>query len=256
MTDFVTRIHGQLPIIITAPHGGLLKPDSIPDRVKGTSPLLADMHTMKIATLIGHGLESHYQASPHILLNKISRRKADVNRSREEGAETPEGEEVWDTYHNNLQEIIDSVINQYEHGLLIDIHGQTHTHEQVELGYLLEHAQLTSDELEHTILNASSIQSLAKRTSHPISLLMSFGDSLLSHSIPATPSTVYPVPDEIDYFSGGYTTCHYSNQLDIIQIEIPKHLRFDDQGQKSIIDAIVYATTKLIDHYYLMKSKI
>jgi N-formylglutamate amidohydrolase len=115
---------GVLPLIITAGHGGTDKPTSIPDRKQKGSLLLADMYTKEIAEGIGRGIQNHYEnAPPHVIMNLISRKKADVNRSIEEGTETKEGEFVWNEYHNYVQEAVDCVLKEYNYGLMIDIHG-------------------------------------------------------------------------------------------------------------------------------------
>lgn len=116
---------GSLPIVITAPHGGLDRPSSIPDRKQEGNLFLADMKTKEIAEAVGRGIHDHFKyAAPHMVLSKISRRKVDLNRSLKEGTESKNGEKVWQEYHGYVQEAIDSVLKEHQHGILLDFHGK------------------------------------------------------------------------------------------------------------------------------------
>lgn len=123
-TNGVYSKSGNLPLIITAPHGGQLKPESIPDRTRNGSLLLADMYTKEIASGIAQFISDYYKnAAPYIVMNDIARRKADVNRSLEDGTETKAGEKVWKEYHNRVKCSVESLLKKNEYGLLVDIHG-------------------------------------------------------------------------------------------------------------------------------------
>lgn len=174
---------------------------------------------------------------------------------------------------------MDHVIANYDHGLLLDIHGmcmmhvlqvyifnvivgQTHSHERVELGYLLHKSDLAglSDQaMDKAITSRSSIQALARVSPLlPHELLRgdgSLGDLLETfHSsirtIPS-PSHPYPLSDE-RYFRGGYITQRYhtSSTMDAIQLELPKHLRFTQQGRDTIAAAIADAACYMLETYY------
>ncbi|KAL9558214.1 hypothetical protein PS6_001383 [Mucor atramentarius] len=250
---------GNLPLIITAPHGGFLKPESIPDRTRNGSAILGDMYTKDIALGIEQFVTNHYRnAAPHIIANDISRRKADPNRSLEEGTESEAGEKVWKEYHNRVKDSVERVLEANICGLLVDIH---------ELGYLLSSYELRSDKirLDQAILEKSSIQSLAKRrlrNKAPHRLLRLFGDSIMKSSknqISVLPSSIIPSPIDADYFMGGFTTQYYHNYwngLDAIQVEIPKHLRWNEKNREHVIRALSLAIIKMLDDYYINCSKL
>ncbi|KAK4509933.1 54S ribosomal protein L4 mitochondrial [Mucor velutinosus] len=259
---------GNLPLIITAPHGGLLKPESIPNRIGDGSAILGDMYTKDIALGIEQFIVDHYgNGAPYVVVNNISRRKADPNRSLEEGTETEAGEQVWKAYHGRVKDAVESVLQMSLYGLLVDIHGHTHSSGMIELGYLLSPDELRSDKarLDQAILEKSSIQSLAKRhvkTKAPHRLLGLFGDSIMKSSnnqISVLPSSTIPSPHDGDYFMGGFTTQHYHNYwngLDVVQVEIPKHLRWNKENRQHVIRAISLAIIKMLDQYYLHYSKL
>ncbi|CAO3606702.1 unnamed protein product [Mucor fragilis] len=259
---------GNLPLIITAPHGGLLKPESIPNRIGDGSSVLGDMYTKDIALGIEQFIIEHYgDAFPHVVANDISRRKADPNRSMEEGTETEAGEQVWKAYHGRVKESVESILKTNLCGLLVDIHGHTHSSGRIELGYLLSPDDLRSDRvrLDQAILEKSSIQSLAKRRlkiTEPHRFLALFGDSIIESSanqISVLPSSTLPSPPDADYFVGGFTTQHYHNYwngLDAIQVEIPKHLRWNEKNRQHAIRVISLAIIKMLDQHYIHHSKL
>lgn len=145
--------------------------------------------------------------------------------------------------------------------------GHTHPSGMIELGYLLSPDELRSDaaRLDQAILEKSSIQSLAKRhleNKAPHRFLGLFGDSIMKSSrnqISVLPSSTLTSPDDKDYFMGGFTTQHYHNYwngLDVIQVEIPKHLRWNDKNRQHVIRAISLAIIHMLDHYYIHHSKL
>jgi hypothetical protein len=148
--------------------------------------------------------------------------------------------------------------------------GHTHAHGMVELGYLLEPADLKSNPniLDKIILEKSSIQSLAGRHAHhtkPHHLMRKvFGDSISGHSnISVVPSSMDPEPDNVSYFSGGYTTQNYHYKadkndkgLDVIQIEIPKEFRHIEESRRYLVKSMVLTVISILDTYYISKSKL
>jgi N-formylglutamate amidohydrolase len=47
-----------------------------------------------------------------------------MNRALKEGAETEKGEQVWLEYHHHVENCIQQVLKQFDHGIIIDIHGK------------------------------------------------------------------------------------------------------------------------------------
>lgn len=145
--------------------------------------------------------------------------------------------------------------------------GHTHSSGRIKLGYLLSPDDLRSDRvrLDQAILEKSSIQSLAKRRlkiTEPHRFLALFGDSIIESSanqISVLPSSTLPSPPDADYFVGGFTTQHYHNYwngLDAIQVEIPKHLRWNEKNRQHAIRVISLAIIKMLDQHYIHHSKL
>ncbi|CDH58921.1 n-formylglutamate amidohydrolase [Lichtheimia corymbifera JMRC:FSU:9682] len=273
-SDYVTYHPGNLPLIITAPHGGYLKPKDIPDRKpKNNTALIGDMYTSDIAFAISDAVaDKCHGARPHVVVFHVSRRKVDANRPIESGTDSPQGQAAWKEFHQAIQNAVDHVMANHEHGLILDIHGQAHPHERVELGYLLYKSELTrldddDQAMDEAVKRNSSIQALAKRVASlvpPHELLRgngSFGDLLETSSnsvIRTMPSPSHPYPySEERYYRGGYITQRYhtSNIMDAIQLELPKHLRFTKQGRDTITMAIADAACYMLDTYYTSQQR-
>ena len=130
--------------ILSAPHGGTLRPDYIPNRqTKDTSycnpkkPCLTlnDSFTKDIALSIAHKIVRNYCKAPFVVINHLHRTKLDANRNRLEGAQDNEiADEAWKNYHTFIQDaqrmimdehgIVDNDIGQSGiKGLLLDVHG-------------------------------------------------------------------------------------------------------------------------------------
>jgi N-formylglutamate amidohydrolase len=127
-SSFLTFQKGTLPLVISVPHGGYNKPTSIPDRKRNGSLLLADTYTKEIALEISRHIENYYNKKPYIVASNISRRKVDMNRSIDEGAETDRARAIWREYHKHLEGSIESVRKHYKYGLVVDIHGKPILH--------------------------------------------------------------------------------------------------------------------------------
>ena len=66
---------GNLPIILSAPHGGQLTPDEIPDRTYGT--MVTDDNTYELTKVIMDSMKVRFSGTPHVILCKLKRRKID-----------------------------------------------------------------------------------------------------------------------------------------------------------------------------------
>lgn len=126
-SHFVSMTRGQLPLVLSAPHGGTEIPDWVPDLRGG--PYVSDKYTMdlvkELVPLIGQEMGGR---EPFAVYNKLHRSKMDANRDLHEGTEGGlYATSVHDLYHDTLQQCVDEAkqfadktTNQV---LLIDIHG-------------------------------------------------------------------------------------------------------------------------------------
>lgn len=129
--DYVTFQAGDLPIIISAPHGGMMDVPGIPERIgegmkTGGAGFYAgrDANTEILAAAIARELETLLGKKPYFVIAKFHRKYIDANRPPEIAVEHPVARKVYDRYRAELAGFCDKVHQRFERGLLIDVHGQ------------------------------------------------------------------------------------------------------------------------------------
>ena len=137
-TDFVSVQKGDLPIILSAPHGGLQPIPGVPERAgeglkKGGAGFFAgrDENTELLAAAIARALESRLGKKPYFVIAKMHRKFVDANRPPEIAVEHPRAREVYDAYRGALAQFCDEVHARFGRGLLIDVHGQASARDTV-----------------------------------------------------------------------------------------------------------------------------
>ena len=230
--EYVTYRAGKLPVIVSVPHGGYLKPTAIPDRNCAGCVYVQDANTQELANTIDSVFIARFNCRIHLVINLLHRVKFDPNRAIAEGAAGDlMAQRAWRGYHNALDSAKKSVINTFGKGLILDLHGHGHAIQRLELGYLLDAADLRKpDSLLNRLAEVSSIYNLTRLsngTKPLVGLLRqthAFGTLLQQAGYPAVPSQAIPAPlSGEDYFNGGYITQRYGSSaggtLDAIQIE-------------------------------------
>ena len=76
---------GNLPIILSAPHGGRSTPDEIPDRTYGTT--VTDDNTYELTKTVMDTMIARFGGRPHVILCQLKRTKLDANRDSVEAAQ-------------------------------------------------------------------------------------------------------------------------------------------------------------------------
>ncbi len=231
-SNYVEYLAGDLPLIISAPHGGSLKPAELPDRAQGE--FTSDANTELLARTLHQVFYQRFGRRPHVIICRLERIKVDCNREIDEGAGMhPLARQAWLDFHNFIDAARSNVVTQTGRGLYIDLHGQNHPLKRVELGYCLTPSQLTNADC---VLNegsafarATSIRGLAERGFVPFSTLLrgtnSLGGLLQAHGYPAVPSPAIPDPGRGNsFFDGGYNVRRYGSSgggsIDGVQMEL------------------------------------
>lgn len=129
--DFVDVRAGDLPIIISAPHGGELAIPGVPVRTgdglkKGPSGFFAgrDVNTELLAAATIKAIEARLGKRPYSVIAKSHRKYLDPNRPAEIAVESPRALEVYDAYHAALARFCEDVRKRFRHGVVLDFHGQ------------------------------------------------------------------------------------------------------------------------------------
>ncbi len=241
-SNYVEYVAGDLPVIISAPHGGPLTPAEIPDRVDDSSDpnftTVTDSNTEETALAIQSAFEALFGHSPHVILCHLKRTKVDCNRALAQGVYNTNAAatQAWTEFQNFIDVSSNAAVAQCGRGFYIDQHGQGHAIQRLELGYLLSSSQLMNSDTtlnSTTYRNQSSIRPLGTLASNqfniPFSQILrgsgSFGDQMVARGYPSVPSPAMPDPGSGNpYFDGGYNTGIHTSQnaggvMDGLQIE-------------------------------------
>jgi N-formylglutamate amidohydrolase len=118
---------GNLPIILSAPHGGR-EPVSgaAVRRGIGVAQFTTgrDNNTDELTHKLAAKLEQRFGVRPFMIVALFERRYVDVNRTAKAAYESERGRVYYDAYHRLLRASTARVLGDWGRGLLLDIHGQ------------------------------------------------------------------------------------------------------------------------------------
>ncbi len=267
--EFIEIKEGSLPVIITVPHGGSLKPVGLRNRAFGR--VMMDANTLELSADIDTALRARLGAPPHRIINRLHRSKLDPNREIEEAAQSdPLAQDAWRRFHAACAVARQRVVARHGGGLLLDLHGHRHAEPNVELGYLLRSddlrlsdAQLSGDA---RLLALCSIRGLVKRTGKPLAELVrgsaSLGTLLEIQGQRSLPSTVRPHPSEgAEYFSGVFIIAAHGSRDDegpvsAIQVECPwEGVRDTEENRKQFADRLALALAEFLPAHFGWKAE-
>ncbi|MSP37120.1 MAG: hypothetical protein EXR70_01340 [Deltaproteobacteria bacterium] len=126
-SNFVVITSGQLPIILSAPHGGQQAIPGVSQRQgSGVAGFVtgSDTRTDLLAQLVAVELERRLSAKPFSVIARFERKYLDVNRASDAAFENGTVKEHYDAYHGALRQFSGLVKSQWGGGLLLDIHGE------------------------------------------------------------------------------------------------------------------------------------
>ncbi|MFX1438043.1 MAG: hypothetical protein ACFFAA_12750, partial [Promethearchaeota archaeon] len=129
MKDYIEFENGNIPLILSIPHGGILECDSIPQRSYGV--LGIDTGTIDLAKALIKQINNIFTygeigfGTPFYIISKVRRSKIDLNRNEHEAYNQSSflAREIYNFYHNKINEWVFTNIEKYDSSLLIDIHG-------------------------------------------------------------------------------------------------------------------------------------
>ena len=265
--DYVEYVAGDVPIVISAPHGGSLTPSEIPDRTYGT--LVTDANTRELARDIVTAFQQRFPGrTPHVVIMHLRRTKVDANRDIVEGAQgDPEGRQAWQEFQDYIAAARRRVVDRFGAGFYVDLHGHGHDVQRLELGYLTDAVDLyrTDAQLDAaaSFETTSSIRTLSERSPLTFSGLLrgatSLGTLYEQAGFPAVPSAQQPNPGWVDaarterqpYFDGGYNTathaCRTGGALCGVQIEANFRGVRDTPANRA---RFAEATVAVLDRYF------
>jgi len=210
--DYVVYVPGELPVILSAAHGGPVKASEIPDRTYGVT--LNDTYSLELTYEMQSAFRRLTGQAPHMVIVRLHRSKLDANRAIEEAAQgNAYAELAWAEFQDWIETARSIVADDFGGGLYFDIHGHAHDIKRVELGYLLSASELNRPDtaLDSLAVAArSSIRAIAAASSLRFSRLLrgpvSLGGFYEAEDIPVVPGPTNPGPGDDAYWNGGYNT--------------------------------------------------
>lgn len=165
---YIEYIPGNLPIVISAPHGGKIVASDLVTR-SGCGTNEEDNNTDILIREIQKQCYAQTGGYPHIIINNLSRSKLDPNRIESVATCNNSGTvQYFTAYHNFIDIATAQVTMDYGKGLYIDLHGQSHNPERIDVGYNIQYTVLGSS-VSNTI-NYSTIQNLKNNNLQNLSL--------------------------------------------------------------------------------------
>jgi N-formylglutamate amidohydrolase len=233
MARLITVRKGNLPIIISAPHGGSLGIEGVPDRTGNGATkfvVVQDTNTDKLAAKLADAIEKRMMGKPYLVVAHFRRKQVDVNRPAKDGYESDGAKPIYDAYHQALKDATDAVKREWGGGLVLDIHGQAADSEAIFRG--------TNDGKTVLHLTMKFGKDAFTGPKSVVGYLAAHGYKIL----PASDSTDRENPN----YSGGYIVQTYGSRdggvIDAIQLETGSKLRNAanvDQTAADIADAVV-----------------
>ena len=246
---YVEYIPGELPLVLSAPHGGLLKPKSVADRTYGVVD--SDANTQDLARRIAAEVKKQTGKSLDLVISHLHRSKLDPNREIKEAAQGDKtAEKIWQEYHSYIEQALKTSVAHHRRVFFIDLHGQNHKDIRVELGYMHRVTDLAKPIAEINsaeFIKTGSIRLLTQlNPSVPYADLLfgpeSLGAMLEQRGFQATPSPRMVVPTE-PYVRGGYTVDRHVNasaNVAGLQIEANRiRLRDSPENRQKFAEALV-----------------
>lgn len=220
--DIIT-VSGNIPVILSAPHGGSKETTQIKNRESGVTA--KDSYTIELLQEISEEIRLILKKQPSVVYSNRSRKEIDFNRPVKKAFADKGLEKLYHQYHYEIQSQImfnvwsDSVI------LYVDIHGHSHKHGLLEIGF-------------------------DKKTFTKNEILL--GDMFTSKGIKCYPSTDTAEPNP--YFDGGYSIEVYKKYPNVfaVQLEVPAKYRKNSKLRKEFAKK---TASILVEYYKVLQKK-
>jgi len=233
--DFMIVRAGQLPIILSAPHGGTTPmPDIAARGRRGATRFVVqpDTRTMELTEKLAAAIERQMGRAPFVIIAKFERKHVDANRPAEDAYDPPGTngpKQIYEAYHRAIAEARAEVQKTFGRGILLDIHGQKARIDGIFRG--------TNNRLTVSHLIGRSGQAALEGPKSILGVLTAKG-------YPVIPAVGSNAPEHKS-FTGGYTVRTHGSRnggtVDAIQLEFGTTLRLSenlDRTANDVADAI------------------
>jgi N-formylglutamate amidohydrolase len=217
-SDLIQVEPGELPMILTAPHGGTLSVPYCGERSAVGTRFVnrPDAYTDRLARGIADELKRLTGKAPYLVIANFHRKYIDANRRADEAYASPGCAAAYDAYHAVIRGYIDEMREKYPRAMLFDVHGQ--------IAY--------RDAILRGTRYGNTVQALLARAGAPA---ITGPDSVFGR-FAALGYRIVPLNDtaptdrvEARNYIGGYTVDTYgsnrSDGIDAMQLEFGRDLR-------------------------------
>jgi N-formylglutamate amidohydrolase len=241
-TEYIEFQKGDLPLVLSVPHGGKLVCDDIPIRTNGI--LGTDGETIEIAKKLVNLINNHYKVKkentiyPSYIISKVPRNRIDLNREEIVAfvQHSKRAKQIYRFFHSKIRETILNNLKVYERSVLIDLHG-------------FEKANRPPGFRDvDIVLGTNNLESL-----YPVKLSKNkWGNNIRGNIIQKFTELNIPIapshPQRREYvLKGGYITKKYgASQIpnsQAIQIELSDRIRIKDQKLRK---KVLYVLAKIL----------
>lgn len=241
-TNLVFFQRGDVPIILTAPHGGSLSITNVAERENGIN--VRDAGTYELTLLVNEELTKLLKGKkPYVVAAQFHREFIDANRIAGEAYESPSAKPVYEAYHRHISESVTEIRKNFGgEGLLIDIHGQ---------------GRDTTSIFRGTVNGVTVMRLIEKQGAASFTGDGSLLGLLAIDGYVIVPANTPPgLPAEDRDYNGGFTVRTYGSShekgIDAIQLELGGRLRNSDR--KSFAKDLAQAIFTFQERY--MKRKV
>lgn len=249
---------GALPLMITAPHGGMREPAGAPDQDHDAA---SDAGTIELAGEIERAFADRGDGTPAVLVSHLSRAKAEVDGELDAAEKAgPLAERTWREYHGLLHAARLHFLDRDGRALLLDLHGHDDGGDPIQLGYLLTGDDLAQPDAtlnESDFVLRSSIRDVARHEpsfAQVVRGVRSLGGLLSARGYPATPSPAAPASSTADYTAGSFSTARYGSHdgsgFSTAMLRTPAEVRASNASRRSFSAALADALDAYFDDYY------
>ncbi len=238
--EYIEFEKGNIPLILSVPHGGLLKCDSIPHRTEGV--LGIDKGTIELAKDLMKQINLNFETkvmgvkTPFYISSKVRRSKVDLNRRMHEAYNQKSflAREIYGFYHNKIKEWIFENLENYNRSLLIDIHG------------FEKESRPPGFRDVDIILGTNNLESLFSKPIKKRDWNKNIRGKIIQELLQLGMSIAPGHPRRKEYvLTGGHTTTNYGasriSKSQTIQIEFSDRIRlYDEKLKETVIKSLAH----------------
>ncbi|MBL4861914.1 MAG: T9SS type A sorting domain-containing protein [Crocinitomicaceae bacterium] len=224
--NYVEYIVGDMPIIIVAPHGGYIEPETLPI----IGPHQRDNGTLVTSqALVDSIVAQTGGCRPHLIINHLHPTKMNPTHDIDSAAGTNlDARQAWNDFHNFIEDAKTEVTDESGKGHYFEIHGNGHAEMWTEIGLGVSKDYLNdSDSVILSRVGLSTVKNLCTVEGADFLEIIqgptSLGGLLDARGWNSVPSPSNPAPGNGGFFYAGWNTwlhgSRYSGTIDATHIE-------------------------------------